>query len=149
MRNGSITVELALVVPLLLFLLFSIIELGFLVSNRTQLGQASREASRTAVVGGTLAQIDAAVNSNIQTAAPQNLQRTYQFRTWNADTGDWDHWQTLGDDGSANGAPRGSQISVELEFAHGLLVPGIMGPVLGADGNGQVRLTAGSVMMRE
>jgi len=148
-RRGAATVELALVAPLIVFLLFSIIEIGFMVKNRADLGHAAREAARLAAVGATPTRMTEAVNTNLTTIHDENVTPEYQFRSWDEDTQSWGAWTTLGVlDGGNNAAP-GDQIRVRLGHDHALILPGIMGPVLNADASGRVNLVASSVMMRE
>ena len=148
-RGGSITVELALITPLLLLLLFSIIEVGFMVQNRTALGQAAREGARLGAVGVTVSQVDEAIDQSLNTISPSAITRTYQFRRWNQNTQTWMGWETLTDSGGRNIAPRGSQLRIGLHFQHQLMIPGLMGPLLKANEDGEVRLEADSLMMRE
>ncbi len=148
-QRGTATVELALVIPLLIFLLFSIIELGFLVKNRTELGQAAREGARLAAVGGTMARVDAGVHAALQSIRTETLDHSCDSRIWDESAENWADWEPMATEGDGNNAPRGAQIRVRLEYQHQLLVPGLMGPVLSANEHGEVRLSASSVMMRE
>jgi Flp pilus assembly protein TadG len=50
-EEGAAAVEFALLLPLLVLLLFGIIEFGFAFSTRIQATNAAREAARLAVVG--------------------------------------------------------------------------------------------------
>jgi Flp pilus assembly pilin Flp len=50
-EDGAAAVEFALLLPLLVLLLFGIIEFGFAFSTRIQATNAAREAARLAVVG--------------------------------------------------------------------------------------------------
>jgi Flp pilus assembly pilin Flp len=50
-QEGAAAVEFALLLPLLVLLLFGIIEFGFAFSTRIQATNAAREAARLAVVG--------------------------------------------------------------------------------------------------
>jgi Flp pilus assembly pilin Flp len=50
-QDGAAAVEFALLLPLLVLLLFGIIEFGFAFSTRIQATNAAREAARLAVVG--------------------------------------------------------------------------------------------------
>jgi len=148
-RRGAVTVELALVAPLIVFLLFSILEIGYMVKDRAELGQAAREAARIAAVGGTLARMNEGVATSLATIPQGSATAEYQYRPWDEETQTWGSWTDLGTDGTMNNAAPGSQIRVRLNYKHHLLVPGMMSSVLGADENGDVDLTAASVMMRE
>ncbi len=48
--KGAAVVEFALILPLLLLLVFGIIEFGFLIYNKAMITNASREAARTGIV---------------------------------------------------------------------------------------------------
>ncbi|MGD9495167.1 MAG: TadE/TadG family type IV pilus assembly protein [Armatimonadota bacterium] len=150
-RRGSVTVELAMVVPLLVFLLFAILEFGLLVQRRSELGQAAREGTRQAAVGATPTRIAAEVASVTGTLDPALLTQSYTFRVWNAATSTWGPWQTLGvnDTGTENNASSGNQVRVRLEYRHRLLLPGLMGQVMHADEDGYLTVVAATVMMRE
>jgi len=148
-RAGTVTVELAMVLPLLLLLLFGIIEFGWLAQDRAELGQVAREGARIAAVGGTPDRITAAIYANTTTVTDAELTVVYRYRTWDSSGSSWGGWSTLGADGDQNTAQRGDQIQIKLEYPHKLLVPGLMGPVMGADENGRVNVSANSVMMRE
>jgi len=49
--SGSVTVEMVLVTPILLMLLFGIIEFGLIFKDIAVMKQATREGVRTAAVG--------------------------------------------------------------------------------------------------
>ncbi len=149
-KRGAATVEMALVAPLLLFLLFGIIEFGFLVKHRGELAQASREGVRQAAVGAEPSRIIATVHSALSSIPAEELTVECRFRPWDEDSQTWGDWQTLGtaDDGQ-NNATTGSQLLVRVSYSHPLLVPGLMARPLNADENGRVPLSASSVMMRE
>jgi len=56
-ERGAAAVEFALVFPMLLVLLFGIIDFGMLVNTNVIVANASRDAARTASLGGTEADI--------------------------------------------------------------------------------------------
>lgn len=55
--SGQAVLELALILPVLLLLLFGIIEFGIIFHSNLVLNQAAREGARLGVVGGTDAEI--------------------------------------------------------------------------------------------
>lgn len=136
-------------VPILLFLLFGIIEFGFLLKNRAELEQAAREGARAAAVGATLSRINAEIDANTTSINDLLITRTFRYRSWDENTNSWSDWAPLSDDGSENNASQGDQIEIRLSYSHHLLIPGLMGRVMGADENGNVTLEAATVMMRE
>jgi Flp pilus assembly protein TadG len=148
-RSGAITVELALVVPVILFMLFSILEMGFMVKNRAELGQSARESVRLAAVGATPSRMTTGLNSNLNTIDSNNVSVTYEYRTWDENSGAWGSWTTLGSDGTNNNASVGDQIRVRVTYSHPLLFPSVMGPAIDANEDGTKDLSASVVMMRE
>ena len=148
-RGGSATVELALVIPLLIFLLFGILEFGFLVKDRAELAAAAREAARQAAIGALPARINAEVDANTSTINDAEVTRVFRFRDWDDASGTWGTWQALGVFGSENNAQQGDQVQISLTYGHPLLVPGLMGPVLNADASGRVTMAVSTIMMRE
>jgi Flp pilus assembly protein TadG len=58
--RGQATVELALLIPLLVLLTLSIVQVGLLVRTRVLVTHAAREAVREAAVGGSAAAVRAA-----------------------------------------------------------------------------------------
>ena len=63
-NRGVALVEFALVIPILLLLVFGIIEFGFLYNGYIALSGAAREGARVAVVGGDGDAIKAAVEAH-------------------------------------------------------------------------------------
>jgi Flp pilus assembly protein TadG len=49
-QNGAAVVEFAIVLPILLLLLFGIIEMGFAIYDKTMITHASREGARAGVI---------------------------------------------------------------------------------------------------
>ncbi len=136
-------------VPLLIFLLFGILEFGFLVKDRAELAAAAREAARQAAVGALPARINAEIDANTSTINDAEVTRVFRFRDWDEGSGTWGEWQPLAADGNENNAEQGDQVQISLTYPHPLLVPGLMGPVLNADDDGRVTMTASTIMMRE
>ncbi|MDW7646419.1 MAG: TadE/TadG family type IV pilus assembly protein [Desulfuromonadales bacterium] len=76
-ERGAAVVEFAIVVPLLLMLLFGIIDFGVLIYDKAMLTNASREAARAGIVAGLsgeerLAQIEAAAQRYLYNDYPSN-----------------------------------------------------------------------------
>ena len=84
-EHGQALVEMALVLPLFLLLLFSVTEMGRIGYAYVTVGNAARAGGRAATIGGT----DTTINSSIKNAAvsldpasltititPQQVQRT-------------------------------------------------------------------------
>jgi Flp pilus assembly protein TadG len=63
--RGASAVEFALVVPLLLAVLFSIIDLGFAINRYTVLNNATREGVRAASLSASKSEVDKVVNDSL------------------------------------------------------------------------------------
>jgi len=63
--RGASAVEFALVVPLLLAVLFSIIDLGFAINRYTILNNAAREGVRAASLSASKSEVDKVVNDSL------------------------------------------------------------------------------------
>jgi len=81
-ESGASAVEFALLLPLLMMVLFGIIEFGFALYRQAILTNASREGARLEIVQSipaiTNAQIDAAIDNYLTSAGipPGNVART-------------------------------------------------------------------------
>lgn len=64
-ERGAAAVEFALVVPLLLAIVFSIIDLGFAINRYTVLNNATREGVRAASLSASSSEVDAVVNDSL------------------------------------------------------------------------------------
>ena len=148
---GLATVELALVAPVLVFLLFAFAELSWLLADIFILNAAARAGAREAAVGATTSEITDRVQSVASSLDQDSLTITLQYRVKSGDQ--WGQWQTLGDttQGSqtVNDAPSGAQVRVQLTYEHQLLVHGLFRAIADPD-NPQVRtVTVSAVMRRE
>lgn len=61
--DGAAAVEMAIVLPVLLLIVFGIIDLGRLMNQQIQLTEAAREGARVGAVNGTVADVKAKVSS--------------------------------------------------------------------------------------
>lgn len=149
-RSGTASVEFALVLPLLLGLLFGIIEFGLLFKDQLSLQQAAREGARTAAVGKLRAEINNRILTTATTMVTANLTYSVQFRTY--DAGVWSAWTTLGDryDGSGqNDAPQGAQIRVKTQYVHPFVTGSLFARLIGRPGAQSMTLYSEMVMRRE
>lgn len=60
--RGAAAVEFALVVPLLIMLVFGIIDFGYLINRVSLVNNAARDAARVASLNGTSAEVAATAN---------------------------------------------------------------------------------------
>ena len=147
-RVGSVTVEMAIVAPLLIFLLFGIIEMGLVSKNQLVLNSACREAARVAGIGSPTAQITARACAAATTLSADQITAVLEYRSYAPDTG-WSAWQPLGDteDLSANAAPTNSQTKVTLTYPHSLIT-GLMVSGFGADPSTRIVTLQSTVVIR-
>ena len=70
-EGGAAAVEFALVVPILLLLVFGIVDLGLMVNRDTMVNNASRDGVRAASLGATRAQVESVVATNLGVPATE------------------------------------------------------------------------------
>ena len=64
-ERGAAAVEFALVLPILMMLVFGIIDFGYVINRDTMLNNATREGVRAASVGASAAEVEAVVKSGL------------------------------------------------------------------------------------
>jgi len=148
-QRGTATVELAMVLPVLVFLLFGIIEFGLMVKDVVGLNQAAREGARCAVVGATLATIGARIDASAPTIDTSQLTELYEYRSYDADYGTWSSWTVLGETEGHNNASDGDQVRITLHYPHPLVTGGIFAYLADADNPGTIGLGTAIIMRRE
>jgi hypothetical protein len=131
--KGSVAAEFALILPLLVLLLFGIVEFGLLLYNQQIITNASREGARAGIVAGTPRVSDGEI---------QNLVTTYCA----------DHLVTFGapnapaieiiPPGDRTGSTFGQDLTVGVGYNYGFLV-------LSTFGLDPVQLKARTVMKME
>jgi Flp pilus assembly protein TadG len=75
-QHGAAAVEFALVLPILLLLVFGIIDFGYMSYNRNQLTNAAREGARNGSLARTTAVINSSIDSSLGGIAPSAVTRT-------------------------------------------------------------------------
>ena len=148
-RRGTTTVEFALVAPLLIFLLFGIIEFGIMVKDVVGLNQAAREGARVAAVGATPSTIDARVIGSTPGIPSDQIVTLYEHRSYNEDTGSWSDWMALGVLEGENDAVPGDQVKVSLTYPHELVTGQLFAGLADNPEQGTVDLQAAIIMLRE
>ena len=149
-RRGTSTVEFALVLPLLLVLLFAIIEFGFLFKDQMAVQQAAREGARAAGVGRPVAEITARIQAAAATLTLTSLTNDKMSRYYNS--GAWTTWINIADrsDGSGyNDAPAGGQVRVRCYYTHALVTGPLFANLIGRSGSTSVTLYGTMIMRRE
>ena len=148
-RTGSASVEMALIVPLLVYMMMGIVEMGVMVNAYMQVRTVAREGARVAAVGRIPADVDARATAVAAALNRTHMTVTKQYRTY-LGSGSWGEWKELVPDGAgSNTAPAGSHIRVTVTYVHRLLMPGMFRVL--ADGHTGVNKTITSrvVMRRE
>ncbi len=148
---GSISVEMVLVTPVLLVLLFGIIEFGLAFKDIAMLRQAAREGSRAGAVGAVTSAITDRVTASAATLNPENLEIEMKYRVYAGGWPSWDQAATLGDTGSGadaqNNAPQGAQIRIRITYPHSL-ISGRLFSHWADDPEGQTMTLVSSATMR-
>lgn len=116
-QRGAALVEFALVSGLLCLLLFGIVEVGLLLGDQAQVGEAAREAARAAAIGSTvgsvrLRAVNAGAGLHLSTADVVLEKSTDNGGTWAA----------LGDSAAGtNDAVSGSLVRATVTYSHPLV----------------------------
>jgi Flp pilus assembly protein TadG len=147
LRRGGVTVEAALLTPLLIMLLFGIIEFGLIFKDLLLIHQAAREGARVAAVGASTYEITDRVMQSAPTLTSEDLSIQLDYRTY--DTGIWSAWGTLSNWGSENDAPANAQVRVQITYLHPLACGPLFARWFGNPGDNTIQLTTGMVMCRE
>jgi Flp pilus assembly protein TadG len=138
-----------MVAPLLIFLLFGIIEFGLMVKDLVGVNQAAREGARSAAVGATPSTLDTRIANAAPTIQESDLNNTYEYRSFDESSGTWSSWQTLGVDGNENNAEAGDQIRISINYPHQLVTGGLFAGLADDPQQGTVTLSTAIVMQRE
>ena len=75
-ESGQAAVELALVLPFLLLLIFGMLEMGWLASTRQVMDTMTREATRAGSVAATTSASTTAVNTAVTKIKPSYMTKT-------------------------------------------------------------------------
>jgi Flp pilus assembly protein TadG len=149
-ETGTATVEFAIVLPLFIGLLFSIIEFGFLFKDLLVVQQAAREGTRSAAIGKTTTEVTARVNGSLADLSSSRLTTYLEYRTYLGSS--WSSWYALGNTAAtppANNAPQGAQVRVRLAYTHQLLTGPLFAQMIGHPGATSLMLYSEMVMRRE
>ena len=137
-QEGASAVEFALILPMLILLLFGIIEFSILFYDQAMITNASREGARAGIVYTD--------PNPISDAEIQAVVNNYSSN----------HLITFGPDSTVNTTitrtvePFGNALTVNVSYQYEFLVlPNIISGLFGASSNGGLNLTAESVMRME
>lgn len=64
-QRGAVVVEFALIVPMLLLVVFGVLDFGYMLNRSTIVSNASRDGARVASLGGTYADILGTITSEL------------------------------------------------------------------------------------
>lgn len=146
-RGGSLSVETALLAPLVIALLFGIVEMGALVADMAQLANGAREGVRRAALGGMLADVEAAVHDAAPTLNPERLEVSAHYRIIaGSHVG---QWQALQDAGETNNAAPGSQVRIALTYDHRFVAGSLYSRLFGRPGAVSTDISLARTMRRE
>jgi len=145
-------VEMAIVMPLLVLLVFGILEVGLLMKDYLGLNQAAREGARIASIGSPLSTIDARILASAPSIDVSRLTWSGEWRTYDS-SGTWGPWTVLADEGYGsdlrNNAKPGSQVKISVELEHQLVTGQVMDFLSDADKPGTVTLGSSMILRRE
>ncbi|WP_225073375.1 TadE/TadG family type IV pilus assembly protein [Desulfuromonas sp. CSMB_57] len=120
-QNGAAVVEFAVVLPLLLLIVFGIIEFGFLMYNQAMLTNASREGARAGIVARSPRRSTAEIRTIVQTYCSDYL---VTFRS-GADPGPQITVKkngTVADPSTAGLLSAQDYLTVEVQYAYDFLI---------------------------
>lgn len=148
-RRGVATVELAVLLPPLVLLLFGSLEIGLMAKHSQALNHAAREGARVAATGASTTRIHAYTADAAAGIDADRVAMTIQYRQRDTDAGSWGSWITLTDVGSENCAQVGDQIRVQMRYSYTLATGAMFATLFGASPDNVVTIDATMVSMRE
>ena len=146
-RIGVVSVEFALVFPLLALLVFGTLEMGFTFGDWMVLSEAVRTGARAASLGKTTDAVCAAVLAHAPGIVPEQLTITCEYRTWTDPS--WGSWQSLADSAGANTANPADEIRVTVSYQHSLLAGPLLSDLAGGTRHESFTLQCAGTTRRE
>ena len=134
--------------PVLLVILFGIIEVGVLARDAAALNAVAREGVRAAVVGATPSAIDARIQISDPRLDSDQMITLYERRSFNEQTQTFGEWTALGTSQGVNDAVNGDQIRVTLQYQH-QTITGLFPGMSDEPGGGTKTVRASVTMRRE
>ena len=120
LQRGAVAIEFALVVPVLLLLLVGIVDFGLVMSSQSVVANAAREGARTAALGGTTFDAQAATKSAITGLAGATNAGTKVDVTCKTKSGSGCSLEDSTPD-------TGGTVTVKLTYVHAWLAPVVLG----------------------
>jgi Flp pilus assembly protein TadG len=129
-QRGAAVVEFALIAPILLLLVFGIIDFGWMLNKSTLVNNTSRDAARVASLDGSYADIDSTVDAELASAGIDPDDVTVRIACTNASG-----TNCTGSSASYDAnATTGSTVTVTITYNHHWLTPvGAMCAIVGGD----------------
>ncbi|HEY3412518.1 MAG TPA: TadE family protein [Armatimonadota bacterium] len=148
--RGAAIVEFVIVSALLIFLLFGIMEMGFMLSNSATVTMTAHQGARAAALRGTSAAVTAAVNN---AAAPLRHSTdptylSYVTKSRQAADAAWSDWTP----GTAPPGGTDAQIQVIVTYKYDYITGSLLGSIGnllgGGGGSTSSRTLTGTAIMR-
>ncbi|MCE5218461.1 pilus assembly protein [bacterium] len=153
LHGGAVTVEMAIVAPLLVLLVFSILEVGLIIKDALTINQAAREGVRAAAVGASIETIETRVRGSAPSLNPAAIRCDKSYRTLSKSTGAWSGWTELTNIGSGadlrNIAPVDAQVMITVTYPHQLVAGQLFSGLSDKGTPGTMTLGASLIMRRE
>jgi Flp pilus assembly protein TadG len=138
---------MAMVAPLLIMLMFGIVEFGMMFHTQMQLNNMVREGARVAAIGAQPAEIESRLETS-GSISTDDMTVTQQYRTY-LGGGTWSAWQTLGTGTYNNTAPSGAEVRVQSEYPYHLTVGALFSFVVDRPTERIQTLRTTTIMRRE
>ena len=134
-QRGAAALEFALVAPVQFLLLFGIVDFGMVMSSQAMVANAAREGARTAALGGTTFQAQAATKSAIAGMSGANNSGTLVDVECKTASGTWCSLDDATQD-------TGGTVTVKLTYVHTWLSPVVLGfsSVISLHGQSEMRI---------
>jgi len=147
-RRGGVIVELAVLSPLMVLILFALVELGLELRAATQLNSMAREAVRAAAAGDSTAACWARIQDSGAGLDMSELSMEIEQAEY-LGNGQWSQtWTTMEDAGSINAAPLRAMLRVRLVYNHKLFMPRLFSQMVDDAANGTMELNMTTTMVR-
>ncbi len=147
-HRGVASVEFAIVAPILILLMFGIVEMGLMFRSAIQLNNVARDAARAAAAGESTTLIAARVAETASGLDATQLTSAFTYRAYIGD-GVWGTtWYEVTDLGNYNTVPFCAQVRATITYNHHIMIPGLFRFLVDNQETGTRTLTAAVTMTR-